>query len=151
MAACAVLTVVARGVVVEDAACMVLVCHYFSMLVQVTTLLSEADKRIAETAASGTKWLEEASAAAETVTASAAQEAEQGEKIRSLKEQVCMNYVTNFNAKTVFHFLMLDLERCVSCKACVTWGVSCFSRGGLCKRRMAQGESDCCTLNLSRD
>jgi hypothetical protein len=58
-------------------------------MVQVTTLLSEADKRIEEAAASGTQWLEEAAASAESVKASAAQEAEQGEKIRALKEQVC--------------------------------------------------------------
>jgi hypothetical protein len=55
---------------------------------QVTTLLSEADRRIKETAAGGKQWLEEATAAAEAVKASAAQEAEQGEKIRKLKEQM---------------------------------------------------------------
>ena len=58
---------------------------------QVTTLLSEADKRIAQAAegaaAGSTQWLEEATARAEEVKASAAREAEQGEKIRALKEQ----------------------------------------------------------------
>lgn len=58
---------------------------------QVTTLLSDADKRIAEAGSSGTQWLAEATAAAETVKTAAAQEAEQGEKIRALKEQVWLH------------------------------------------------------------